>query len=71
LKRFVKRQKNDAVDAEAICEAVQRSFVRFMAPKSEQTQAAALVFRARNFLVRQRTQIINARKATWLSLAWS
>jgi transposase len=60
VKPFVKRQKNDAADAEAICEAAQRLTMRFVAPKSEQTQAAALVFRARDLLVRQRTQIMNA-----------
>jgi transposase len=60
VKPFVKRQKNDAADAEAICEAAQRPTMRFVMPKSEQTQAAALVFRARDLLVKQRTQIINA-----------
>ena len=60
VKPFIKRQKNDAADAEAICEAAQRPTMRFVAPKSEQTQAAALVFRARDLLVKQRTQIINA-----------
>ena len=60
VKPFVKRQKNDAADAEAICEAAQRPTMRFVAPKSEQTQATALVFRARDLLVRQRTQTINA-----------
>src|SRR5918993_1453577 len=60
VKPFVKRQKNDAADAEAICEAAQRPTMRFVAPKSEQAQAAALVFRARDLLVRQRTQVINA-----------
>ena len=60
VKPFVKRQKNDAADAEAICEAAQRPTMRFVAPKSEQAQAAALVFRARDLLVRQRTQTINA-----------
>src|SRR4051812_33828472 len=60
VKPFVKRQKNNATDAEAICEAAQRPTMRFVAPKSEQTQAAALVFRARDLLVRQRTQVINA-----------
>jgi transposase len=60
VKPFVKRQKNDAADAEAICEAAQRPTMRFGAPKSEQAQAAALVFRARDLLVGQRTQIINA-----------
>jgi transposase len=57
---FVKRQKNDAADAEAICEAAQRPTMRFVVPKSEQAQAAGLVFRARDLLVKQRTQIINA-----------
>jgi transposase len=60
VKPFVKRQKNDAADAEAICEAAQRPTMRFVVPKSEQAQAAALVFRARDLLVGQRTQIINA-----------
>jgi transposase len=60
VKPFVKRQKNDTADAEAICEAAQRPTMRFVAPKSEQAQAAAIVFRARDLLVRQRTQIINA-----------
>jgi transposase len=41
----VKRQKNDAIDAEAICEAAQRPSRRFVAVKSEQQQAASLVFR--------------------------
>ena len=57
---FVKRQKNDAVDAEAICEAAQRPTLRFVAVKSEEAQAASLVFRTRDLLVRQRTQVINA-----------
>ena len=60
MKPFVKRQKNDAVDAEAICEATQRPTMRFVAVKGEEQQAAAVVFRARDLLVRQRTQIINA-----------
>ena len=60
VKPFVKRQKNDAADAEAICEAAQRPTMRFGAPKSEQAQAAALVFRARDLLVGQPTQVINA-----------
>ena len=42
VKPFVKRQKNDAADAEAICEAAQRPTMRFMVPKSEQAQAAAM-----------------------------
>src|SRR5665213_3233630 len=60
VKPFVKRQKNDAIDAEAICEAAQRPSMRFVAIKSEAQQAAGLVFRTRDLLVRQRTQLINA-----------
>jgi transposase len=60
VKPFVKRQKNDAADAEAICEAAQRPTMRFVAVKSAEAQASALVFRTRDLLVRQRTQIINA-----------
>lgn len=60
VKPFVKRQKNDAADAEAICEAASRPTMRFVAIKSEPEQASVVVFRARDLLVRQRTQIINA-----------
>ena len=48
VKPFVKRQKNDAADAEAICEAAQRPTMRFVAVKSEEQQAAAIVFRVRD-----------------------
>jgi transposase len=60
VKPFVKRHKNDAIDAEAICEAAQRPNMRFVAIKSEEQQASGLVFRTRDLLVRQRTQLINA-----------
>jgi hypothetical protein len=60
VKPFVKRQKNDAADAEAICEAAQRPTMRFVAPKSAEAQAAGVLFRTRDLLVRQRTQLINA-----------
>jgi transposase len=60
VKPFVKRQKNDMADAEAICEAAQRPTMRFVAVKSEAKQAAAVIFRTRDVLVGQRTQIINA-----------
>jgi transposase len=60
VKPFVKRQKNDAADAEAICEATQRPTMRFVPVKSEETQGAAMVFRVRELLIRQRTQVINA-----------
>ncbi len=60
VKPFVKRQKNDTADAEAICEAAQRPTMRFVAVKTAEKQASAVVFRARDLLVTQRTQIINA-----------
>jgi transposase len=62
VKPYVKRQKNDTADAEAICEAALRPTMRFVPMKSEQQQQQAngVVFRARDLLVRQRTQCINA-----------
>ena len=60
VKPFVKRQKNDVADAEAICEAAQRPGMRFVPVKDEAQQANTVVFRARDLLVRQRTQCINA-----------
>ena len=60
VKPFVKRQKNDLADAEAIAEAAQRPTMRFVAVKTEEQQAAALVFRTRDLAVKQRTQIANA-----------
>jgi len=60
VKPFVKRQKNDAADAEAICEAATRPTMRFVPVKSAETQGAAMVFRIRELLIRQRTQAINA-----------
>src|SRR6195952_1905710 len=60
VKPFVKRQKNDMADAEAICEAAQRPTMRFVPVKSEEQQANGVVFRARDLLVRQRTRCINA-----------
>ena len=60
MKPFVKRQKNDMADAEAICEAAQRPTMRFVAVKSEAKQASAVIFRTRDLLVGQRTQITNA-----------
>ena len=60
VKPFVKRQKNDAADAEAIAEAASRPTMRFVAVKTEEQQAMAMLFRTRDLLVRQRTQLINA-----------
>src|SRR6478736_4430154 len=70
VKPFVKRSKNDALDAEAICEAAQRPTMRFVAVKSEEQQAAALVFRTRDLLVRQRTQLINAIRGHLTEYGW-
>jgi transposase len=70
VKPFVKRNKNDAVDAEAICEAAQRPSMRFVAIKSEAQQASALVFRTRDLLVRQRTQLINAIRGHLTEYGW-
>jgi transposase len=61
---FVKRQKNDAADAEAIVIAAQRPEMRFFEPKTEAQQALAVVFRARDRLVRQRTELVNALRST-------
>src|SRR6056297_119317 len=60
VKPFVKRQKNDRADAEAIAEAAMRPTMRFVAVKSAETQARAVAFRTHQCLVRQRTQLINA-----------
>ncbi len=70
VKPFVKRQKNDAADAEAICEAAQRPNMRFVAIKSEEQQASGLVFRTRDLLVRQRTQTINAIRGHMAEYGW-
>jgi transposase len=70
VKPFVKRQKNDAADAEAICEAAQRPGMRFVAAKDEEQQASAAVFRARDLLVRQRTQLINALRGLLAEYGW-
>lgn len=56
----MKRQKNDMADAGAISEAAQRPTMRFVAPKSAEAQGAAVIFRTRDLLVRQRTQLSNA-----------
>ena len=63
VKPFVKRQKNDMADAEAIAAAASRPTMRFVAVKSEARQAAAMAYRTRDLLVRQRTQTINALRA--------
>jgi transposase len=63
VKAYVKRNKNDAADAEAICEAVRRPTMRFVQIKSVEQQARLMLHRARDLLMRQRTQVINALRA--------
>jgi transposase len=63
VKCYVKRGKTDAADAAAICEAVSRPSMRFVPVKSEETQALLMTHKAREFLVRQQTQIVNAMRA--------
>lgn len=63
VKGCVKRGKTDKADAEAICEAVSRPSMRFVAVKSEATQALLMTHKAREFLVRQQTQVVNAIRA--------
>jgi len=60
VKPYVKRGKSDAIDAEAICEAVTRPTMRFVEIKSVEQQAQLSLHRARNLIVRQRTQLVNA-----------
>ena len=64
VRPFVKRQKNDAADAEAIVIAAQRPEMRFVEPKTEDQQARAALFRSRERLVRQRTEMVNALRGT-------
>jgi transposase len=63
VKAYVKRNKNDAADAEAICEAVRRPSMRFVPVKSAKQQAVLTMHRARDLLVRQRTMLVNALRA--------
>jgi transposase len=63
VKAYVKRNKNDAADAEAICEAVGRPTMRFVRAKSAEQQGRLMQHRARDLLLRQQTQTINALRA--------
>jgi transposase len=63
VKAYVKRNKNDAADAEAICEAVRRPTMRFVQVKSAEQQGQLMQHRTRDLLIRQRTQSINALRA--------
>ena len=63
VKAYLKRNKNDAADAAAICEAVRRPTMRFVQIKSAEQQGALMQHRTRDLLIRQRTQLINALRA--------
>ena len=63
VKAYVKRNKNDAADAEAICEAVTRPTMRFVAIKTRDQQSILMLHRTRQLFVRQRTALINAIRA--------
>jgi transposase len=60
VKAYVKRNKHDMADAEAICEAVRRPSMRFVPVKTAEQQSALMMHRARELLVRQRTMLVNA-----------
>ena len=60
VKPFVKTNKNDSADAEAICEAMQRPTMRFVAVKSGEQQSILMLHRTRELLVRQKTMLLNA-----------
>jgi len=63
VKPYVKRQKNDAADAEAICEAVTRANMRFVATKTPEQQSCLMLHRTRHLFIRQQTSVINAIRA--------
>ena len=63
MKPYVKRQKNDATDAEAICEAVTRANMRFVETKTSEQQSCLMLHRTRQLFIRQQTSVINAIRA--------
>jgi transposase len=63
VKPYVKRQKNDAADAEAICEAVTRTNMRFVETKTPEQQSCLMLHRTRQLFIRQQTSMINAIRA--------
>jgi len=63
VKPYVKRQKNDAADAEAICEAVTRANMRFVPTKTPEQQSGLMLHRTRHLFIRQQTAVINAIRA--------
>src|SRR5881397_57655 len=63
VRPYVKRQKNDATDAEAICEAVTRANMRFVPTKTPEQQSGLALHRTRHLFIRQQTSVINAIRA--------
>ena len=63
VKPYLKRQKNDAADAEAICEAVMRPSMRFVETKTPEQQGCLMLHRTRHLFIRQQTAVINAIRA--------
>jgi len=63
VKPYVKRQKNDTADAEAICEAVTRANMRFVKTKAPEQQSCLMLHRTRHLFIRQQTAVINAIRA--------
>jgi transposase len=63
VKPYIKRQKNDVADAEAICEAVTRANMRFVATKTPEQQSCLMLHRTRHLFIRQQTAVINAIRA--------
>jgi transposase len=63
VRPYVKRQKNDAADAEAICEAVTRANMRFVETKTMEQQSCLVLHRSRHLFIRQQTSVINAIRA--------
>ena len=63
VKPYVKRQKNDATDAEAICEAVTRANMRFVPTKTPEQQSCLMLHRTRHLFIRQQTAVINVIRA--------
>jgi transposase len=63
VKPYVKRHKNDSTDAEAICEAVTRPNMRFVATKAPEQQSCLMLHRTRHLFIRQQTSVINAIRA--------
>ena len=68
VKPYLKRGKNDAADAEAICEAVMRPNMRFVAVKSAEQQSLLMLHRSRDLLIRQRTMLANALRSHFAEL---